>query len=354
MELKDKIYNALKRVNDPELHKNLVELNMIEDISIDGDKVTVNVALTTMGCPLKATMEKDIKKELSNIEEISEVNVIFTQMSKEKLNNITQSINNLQGKEDPFKGTKVIAVGSGKGGVGKSTVTANLAVVLKEMGFKVGLIDADILGYSIPQIMGISGVRPIVLDENIILPIERNGVKVISMGNLVDKNEALIWRGPILGGILKQFSEDVYWGDLDYMLIDLPPGTGDVPLSLMQQMPNAEILIVTTPQITAATVAKRLGLMAEKTNSKIIGVIENMSYFICDKCGEKHYIFGKGEGEKLSNELGTEFLGQIPLVTSIRVDSDKGVPAVTEDESSVAKYYRSIADKLVKYNEMIE
>lgn len=348
MELKDKIYKALERVNDPELHKNLVELNMIEDVSIDGDKVVVNVALTTMGCPLKATMENNIKKELSSIEEISEVNVTFTQMSNEKLNKITQDINKSQNKKEPFKNTKVIAVGSGKGGVGKSTVTANLAVVLKNMGYKVGLIDADILGYSIPQIMGISGVRPMILDENIILPIERNGVKVISMGNLVDKNEALIWRGPILGGILKQFSEDVYWGDLDYMLIDLPPGTGDVPLSLMQQMPKAEILIVTTPQITAATVAKRLGLMAEKTNSKIIGVIENMSYFICDKCGEKHYIFGEGEGEKLSDELGTKFLGQIPLVTSIRVDSDKGVPAVIENESSVAEYYKSIAERLVK------
>lgn len=248
----------------------------------------------------------------------------------------------------PFENTRVIAIGSGKGGVGKSTVTANLAVELSEMGYSVGLIDADILGHSIPQILGIKNKKPMATKDGIIIPIEVNGVKIISMGNLMDKDEALIWRGPMLGNVLTQFFNEVYWGELDYMLIDLPPGTGDVPLSLMQQLPKAEILIVTTPQITAADVAKRLAFMAKKTNSKVIGIIENMSYFICDNCDEKHYIFGKSEGEKLSKELNALLLGEIPLSTLVREDSDKGIPSVLDDRLDIKDKYNLIATKLLE------
>ncbi|MTI48846.1 MAG: Mrp/NBP35 family ATP-binding protein [Firmicutes bacterium] len=348
MELKNKIYKALENVNDPELHKNLIELDMIGDVIVEGNKVAVNLTLTTMACPLKSTMSDDIKKEVGSIEGINEVEVIFGEMSKEQKEKLVEKLHGKQEKKEPFKDTKVIAIGSGKGGVGKSTVSANLAVTLSKMGYKVGLIDADILGYSIPQIMGIKGIKPMTIDEGVILPVEKSGVKIMSMGNLVDSEQALIWRGPILGRILEQFFNDVYWGELDYMLIDLPPGTGDVPLSLMQKLPDAEILIVTTPQITAATVAKRLGLMAEKTNSKIIGLIENMSYFICNNCEEKHYIFGKEEGKQLADELNTDFLGEIPLVTAIREDSDKGVPSVTDTEAHIEDNYKIIAKNLMK------
>lgn len=345
--LKDKIYEALENVNDPELHKNLVELDMIGDVIEEDGKVIVNVTLTTAGCPLKATIGNDVKRELGKIEGVSEVEVTFGEMTKEQKEKLIEKLHGKKKKEEPFKNTRVIAIGSGKGGVGKSTVTANLAIVLSKMGYKVGLIDADILGYSIPQIMGIKHVKPMMIEGELLLPVERYGVKIMSMGNLVEKEGALIWRGPILGQILDQFFNDVYWGELDFMLIDLPPGTGDVPLSLMQQIPKAEILIVTTPQITAADVAKRLGFMATKTNSKIIGLIENMSYFICGNCKEKHFIFGKAEGEKLSRELNTELLGEIPLVTEIREGSDIGEPTVIDDKSGVYDIYKSIVERLV-------
>ena len=348
MSLKDQIYKALENVEDPEIHKSLVELDMIGDVIIEGDNVIVNVTLTTMACPLKSTMGDDIKKELGKIDGINGVEVTYGEMTKEQKDKLIEKLHGKKKKTNTFDDTRVIAVGSGKGGVGKSTVTANLAVTLAEMGYKVGLIDADFLGYSIPQIMGTKYVKPMMLEEGLMLPVEKNGVRTMSMGNLVDGNQALIWRGPLLGGILEQFMNDVYWGELDYMLIDLPPGTGDVPLSLMQSLPKAEILVVTTPQVTAADVAKRLGLMAEKTNNKIIGLIENMSYFVCDSCDKKHYIFGKEEGEKMAAELKTNMLGEIPLVTAIREDSDKGVPSVKDLDSTVGNAYKEIAENLIK------
>ncbi|WP_425446265.1 Mrp/NBP35 family ATP-binding protein [Dethiothermospora halolimnae] len=347
MDLKDKVYKALENVNDPELHKSLIELDMIGDVVIEGNKTIVNVTLTTMGCPLKSTIKGDIEKEVLAIGGLDDVEVVFGEMTKEQKEKLIEKLHGKKDNKEPFKDTRVIAIGSGKGGVGKSTVTANLAVMLSEMGYKVGLIDADILGYSIPQIMGMSNMKPMNIEGGLLLPIEKKGVKVISMGNLVEKDQALIWRGPVLGGILEQFFNDVHWGELDYMLIDLPPGTGDVPLSLMQKLPKAEILIVTTPQITAANVAKRLGLMAAKTNSKIIGLIENMSYFICDNCDEKHYIFGKEEGKKLAEELDTKLFGQIPLVTAVREDSDKGILSVDDPDAHVKENYKAIAEQLI-------
>lgn len=348
MTLKDKIYEGLKKVDDPEIKKSLVELDMISDVVVEEGNVIVNVTLTTMGCPLKNTISDDIEKELKKIEGIDEVEVVFGEMTPEQKQKLVEKLQGKKENKDPFKDTRVIAIGSGKGGVGKSTVTANLAVELSQMGYNIGLIDADILGHSIPQILGIKNVKPMIIDGGMMLPVDVNGVKVISMGNLVDGNDALIWRGPMLGGILTQFFNDVYWGDLDYMLIDLPPGTGDVPLSLMQQLPDAEILIVTTPQITAADVAKRLGFMAAKTNSKVMGIIENMSYFICDNCDEKHYIFGKEEGKKLSKELNAPLLGEIPLLTLVREDGDKGVPSVLDDRLNIKDKYNEIATNLLK------
>ena len=341
MNIEDKIVKALGNVNDPELGKSLVELNMVQTVSFDSGVAKVTVALTTVGCPLKATMKDDIVSELKKIDGVEDVEVEFTQMSQEDLEKVMEKKINISND------TTIVAVGSGKGGVGKSTVTANLAATLNNLGYKVGVIDADILGYSIPQIMGIKDERPVVVGGQTIIPVEKDGVKIISMGNLVEENQALIWRGPILAGVLEQFFSDVHWGDLDYLLLDLPPGTGDIPLSIMQDVKRCKFLIVTTPQITAKDVAKRLGLMAQKTNTEVLGVIENMSYFECDKCGEKHYIFGKGEGKKLSEELGVNFLGEIPLSKDIREYGDKGILLTEGSDTSIGKAYKDIAEKMI-------
>lgn len=343
---KEQIVKALEKVYDPELNRNLVELNMIKNILEEDGNVKIEVALTTIGCPMKNKMEDDIIKEISSLEGVKSVEVKFGEMTeeeKDKLFGQPESLNS-------FENTTILAIGSGKGGVGKSTVTANLAVTLSHMGYKVGLIDADILGYSIPQILGIKQERATAIDERTIIPVEIEGVKVMSMGNLVGEDEALVWRGPVLSGILNQFLTEVYWGELDYLLLDLPPGTGDIPLSIMQEVKEAKFLIVTTPQITAKGVAKRLGIMANKTNTEIVGVIENMSYFICDNCDEKHYIFGSGEGENLSKELGVDFLGEIPLLKEIRVGSDKGVILTSDLNSDIGKIYKQISEKIVKKN----
>ena len=341
----DIIYDALRNVNDPEIKRSLVDLNMIKDVSEKDGHVKVVVNLTTIGCPLKNTIKEDILKEVGSLDGVKSVEVEFGEMSQEEKEKIfgapEESVNS-------FENTTVLAIGSGKGGVGKSTVTANLGVALSKMGYKVGIIDADILGYSIPQIMGIKDERPTVIGEEIIIPVEKEGVKIMSMGNLVGEDEALIWRGPILTGVLHQFLNDVHWGELDFLLLDLPPGTGDIPLSIMQEMKNAKFLIVTTPQITAKDVAKRLGIMAKKTDTEMVGVIENMSYFICDKCNEKHYIFGHGEGEKLSEELNVEFLGEIPLLKVIRESSDEGILPVSDLNSDIGKIYKGIGEKIVK------
>jgi len=345
---KEIVLESLKNVLDPEIRKNLVELNMIKDIEISGQNVIINVVLTTKGCPLKDQIRKDIISEVKKIEEVKNVEVVYGEMTEEERKKLIQKLQGKDEKKDPFAKTRVIAVGSGKGGVGKSTVTANLAVAMSKLGYKVGIIDADILGYSIPQIMGISNERPIMIEKDLVMPVEKLGVKVISMGNLLERDEPIIWRGPMLGQVLSQFIYDFYWGELDYMFIDLPPGTGDVPLSLMQSLPKAEILIITTPQITAASVAKRLGLMADKINNRIIGVIENMSYFICDNCSKKHYIFGEGEGKNLSAELNTEFLGEIPLLTAIREGSDKGSILAGYINTEIGQIYSRIAKRLVE------
>ncbi|MFZ5988174.1 MAG: Mrp/NBP35 family ATP-binding protein [Bacillota bacterium] len=347
MDLKERIYKALENVNDPEIHKSLVELEMVGDIIIEGTKVIVNVTLTTAGCPLKSTIRNDVIKEVMKVDGVEEVDVVFGEMSKEQKEKLIQKLRGRKDKLETFKDVRVIAIGSGKGGVGKSTVTANLAVMMARLGARVGLIDADILGYSISKIMGISYSKPMVMEGGLLLPIQKEGVKVISMGNLVEKDDAFILRGPMLGRVLNQFLYDVYWGDLDYLLIDLPPGTGDVPLTLMQMLEKVEIVIVTTPQVTAAGVAKRLGLMASKTNTRVIGVIENMSYFICDNCGERHYIFGKGEGRKLSEELNVGLMGEIPLIGQTGEQGDRDVTMVGNNDSQLGMIYRDIAQKIM-------
>ena len=243
----------------------------------------------------------------------------------------------------------IIAIASGKGGVGKSTVTANLAVALQNMGKNVGIIDADVHGFSIPRIIGIEEQVEVQQESELIKPAEKMGVKVISMGSFVHEQNPVIWRSPLLLGALQQFFKDVIWGDLDYLLLDLPPGTGDMVLNIMQKLPHARTLIVTTPQITATNVAGRVGHMAEKMDSDILGIIENMAYYECSKCGNKEYLFGKGGGEKLADLLDVDLLGQLPLMKHVRVGGDKGNPVVDQDrEDAISREFINIAEEIIK------
>lgn len=348
---KEQVLEHLKHVNDPEIHRSLVELNMIGEITIEGEMVTVEVKLTTAGCPLKRRMEEDIKAELAKAG-VEQVQVVFGELTAEEKQRLAGGL--ASGKKKVFEETMVIAVGSGKGGVGKSTITANLAVAFARMGYRVGLMDADILGFSITGLMGIEHEKPQVIDETTILPIESHGVKVISMGNFADPDTALIWRAPILNRMLEQFFSNVYWGDLDYLLIDLPPATGDIPLTILQRVPNAHVVLVTTPQASASAVAARLGRMAKQMDKQILGVIENMAYFECPNCGDVYYIFGKGLTSAFAQELGTEILGQIPLNIDIQNQSDLGTPIALDSGHPMAKIYRDIAGKIVEKTEVVE
>ncbi len=243
----------------------------------------------------------------------------------------------------------LIAIASGKGGVGKSTVTANLAIALQKSGKKVGIIDADVHGFSIPRIIGIEDEVKVEQDSELIHPAEKMGVKVISMGSFVHEQNPVIWRSPLLLGALQQFFKDVLWGDLDYLLLDLPPGTGDMVLNIMQKLPHARTLIVTTPQVTATNVAGRVGHMAEKMDSDILGIIENMAYYECSECGNKEYIFGKGGGKKLAELLNVDLLGQLPLMKHVREGGDQGNPVVDKDNNDdVSNEFLNIAKEVIK------
>ncbi|MFW5787204.1 MAG: Mrp/NBP35 family ATP-binding protein [Halanaerobiales bacterium] len=237
----------------------------------------------------------------------------------------------------------LIAIARGKGGVGKSTVTVNLAVALSQLGHEVGIIDADVHGFSVPRIIGLEEEARALNEKEIIPPVAKN-VKVVSMGSFVEEGNPVIWRAPLLAGALEQFMTDVHWGELDYLLLDLPPGTGDMPLNIMQKLPHAETLIITTPQITATYVAGRIGRMAEKMESQLLGVIENMAYYKCPECGHRDYIFGKGGGKELADELDTVFLGKLPLLTPVRKAGDEGKTVVTDE--LLGEEFKDIAEKI--------
>ncbi len=333
---------------DPELHMSLPDAGMIKTVEVIDDVAVIQVSLTTKGCPLKLVMEKNIKEEVGKIEGINEVKVAFGEMSDEEKQNLKNRLNTPQLPDEVLKGIKVVAIGSGKGGVGKSTVTANLALSLRDLGYKVGVMDADIFGFSIPRLLGVAGIRATAKDENTILPIEKNGLKIVSIGSFVDDEDSpIIWRGPVLMGVLQQFICGVEWGDLDYLLIDLPPGTGDVPLTIMQRIPHAYFALVTTPQASASHVAGRVAYMAGECNITNIGVIENMSYYICEQCGARHNIFGEGETEALAASLNVPVLGKLPLRQIVREKSDNGESAI-EANAEVAAEFRSVAEAIVR------
>jgi ATP-binding protein involved in chromosome partitioning len=341
---------AVGKVEDPEIHRTLEELNMLREVeATESGAVTVLVALTIPGCPLKDKLTTDVTAAAKSVDGVGEVVVNFTSMTDEERSELLSEIRGGEQREiavaRPGSKTRIIAVSSGKGGVGKSSVTTNLAVALAQMDRTVGVIDADVWGFSIPRMLGID--RPPTVVEETLFPPEAHGVKAMSMDFFVGDDQAVIWRGPMLHKALEQFLADVHWGDPDYLLIDMPPGTGDISISISQFLPMAQALIVTTPQITAQRVAKRAGLMARKVNQTILGVVENMSWFTGDD-GKQYPIFGEGGGEALAKELEVPLLGRIPLVPELRSGADIGEPiAVAAPDGEAAEAFAAIAREVV-------
>lgn len=345
---REQISEILGQIQDPELHRGLNDLNMVRNIAIEGDQVGVLIALTIPGCPLKSYFTDVIPAKLKeSFPAISEVQVELTSMTEEERQSLVGGIR----KESPApfarsdSPTQVIAVGSGKGGVGKSTTTVNLAASLAKFGHSVGLLDADVWGFSIPRMLGVHE-RPTVV-EDMIMPPEIFGVKTVSIGLFTAEDNPVVWRGPMLHKALQQFLTDVHWDEPDYLLIDLPPGTGDVAISIAQFLPGAAMVIVTTPQAVAEKVAQRAGFMAEKTGLKVSGVLENMSYFRGDD-GKRYDIFGSGGGAALAENLGVSLLGQIPIDPKLRELADVGAPVVLQEpDSEVAQELDAAAKEMV-------
>jgi ATP-binding protein involved in chromosome partitioning len=344
----EKVLNLLKDLKDPFLHKNLEETNGIIEIKIKPEKnhVSVKLAIAKTGTAEQMQMQSEVV-DLLKTNGAESVGIRFTELSEEELAKHRESIPEGeadQGLLGPNSKTQFIAIASGKGGVGKSTISVNFATSLARLGKKVGLVDADIYGFSVPDMMGITK-RPVVRGEKII-PVERFGVQVISMGFFVEDNAPIIWRGPMLGKMLNSFFNEVEWGDLDYLVLDLPPGTGDVALDVHTMLPSCKEIIVTTPHPTAAFVAARAGAMAIKTEHEVIGVIENMSFFESKTTGEKEYVFGKGGGEKLAEELRTEVLGQLPLQQPDWNEEDFA-PSIYAADHRLGMIYEDIAKKVI-------
>ncbi|RFB11513.1 MRP family ATP-binding protein [Bacillus sp. HNG] len=340
------VREVLYQLQDPFLHRTFEETNAIQEIKIKEEKkhVSIKIALSKTGTGEQLQLQTTIVNALKQAGAES-VGLRFTDLSPEDLAKFkTESTGGSAPLLSPVNQTTFIAVASGKGGVGKSTVSVNLAVSLARLGKKVGIIDADIYGFSVPDMMGITK-RPVVRGEKII-PVERKGVKVISMGFFVEDNSPVIWRGPMLGKMLNNFFNEVEWGDLDYLVLDLPPGTGDVALDVHTMLPHCKEIIVTTPHPTAAFVAARAGAMALRTEHEILGVIENMSYFESKVTGEKEYVFGKGGGEKLAEELQTSLLGKIPLGQPDWNDDDFA-PSVYDEDHPTGKIYNEIAKRVI-------
>jgi ATP-binding protein involved in chromosome partitioning len=344
----EEISAVLGEIQDPELHRGLNELNMVRNIAIEGRNIAVLVALTIPGCPLKSyfmdVIPAKLKEKWSDIEHVE---VELTSMTEEERQALTGNLRTAG--TSPFarsdSSTQVIAVGSGKGGVGKSTTTVNLAASLAKQGHSVGLLDADVWGFSIPRMLGIHE-RPTVVGD-MIMPPEMFGVKVVSIGLFTTEDNPVVWRGPMLHKALQQFLSDVHWDEPDYLLVDLPPGTGDVSISIAQFLPGASMVIVTTPQAVAEKVAQRAGFMAEKTGLRVAGVVENMSYFRGDD-GKEYRIFGEGGGRALAETLGVPLVGQIPLDPNLRELADNGAPVVLQDpDSEVAQALDRSAKEIV-------
>ncbi|GIE80161.1 iron-sulfur cluster carrier protein [Actinoplanes philippinensis] len=355
--LEDAIQAALATVDDPEIRRPITDLGMVSGFTVSDGLVKVDLLLTVAGCPLRDKLNNDITAAVTKIPGIDRVEINFGVMSEEQRKALQTTLRGGGASAEPVipfaqpgSRTRVYAVASGKGGVGKSSVTVNLAAALAKRGLSVGVIDADIYGHSVPRMLGVEG-KPTRVEE-MIMPPQSHGVKVISIGMFTAGNAAVVWRGPMLHRALQQFLADVYWGDLDVLLLDLPPGTGDVAISLAQLLPNAEILVVTTPQMAAAEVAERAGAIALQTHQRLVGVVENMSWLELPD-GSRMEVFGAGGGETVADSLSktigarVPLLGQIPLDTRVREAGDGGTPIVLADpEAPAAKALDGVADKL--------
>ncbi|WP_272474974.1 Mrp/NBP35 family ATP-binding protein [Baekduia alba] len=346
---RDEILQALTVVIDPELRENIVELGMVRDIAIaDDGSVAITVSLTTAGCPIRNHFQTSVAKAVQELG-VPKVSVAFDVLSDSEKSNLQKKLG--RGGSLPTGALaqvqNVVCIGSGKGGVGKSTLTSNLAAALAADGKKVGILDADVWGYSIPRMFGLGGDRPPVSPERKILPLEAHGVKIMSIGFFVQEDSAVVWRGPMLHKALTQFLEDVDWGELDFLLVDLPPGTGDVSMTLAQLLPDAKFLLVTTPQPTAQKVARRAAEMAHKVSLDIAGVIENMSGFTTPD-GQRFQLFGEGGGQELADELDVPLLGKVPLTMPLREQADAGAPLVgTDPDDAAAQAIRQAARGLI-------
>ena len=332
------VHAALEHVEDPELRRSIVALGMVGDVALDGGDVRVEIKLTVAGCPLKAEIQRRVGDAVGAVPGVERVNVVMDAMSDQERLALRSGLEGGVGHASPFaeegSGTRVIAVASGKGGVGQSSVTANLAVALTRRGASVGLLDADVYGYSIPRMMGVS--RRAVMVEDLMMPVDAHGVRLMSVGFMTSDDNPVLWRGPMLHKALTSFVSDVFWDDPDYLLVDLPPGTGDVPLSIAQLLPKASMVVVTTPQLAAQRVARRAAAMAERVDIPVAGVVENMSWFVAPDTGARYEVFSGGGGEQLADELGVPLLGRVPLEPDVALAGDAGVPVVAGSPDSEA------------------
>jgi ATP-binding protein involved in chromosome partitioning len=338
---RDRILEALSKVIDPELRKPVTELDMVRGVTVDGGRVEVTIALTVAGCPLRSSFEDQVREVMRDVPGVEAVALSFDVMTPEERTALTQKLRG--GLHERSKGlsldasTRVVAICSGKGGVGKSTLTANLAAAFSRLGERTGILDADVYGHSIPHILGIHQ-KPVVVDRMIVPPV-KDELKLMSIGFFLDDNQPIMWRGPMLHRALEQFLSDVHWGELDVLVVDMPPGTGDVAISLGQLLPRAEAIVVTTPQPAAQEVASRAGVMAQKTSMRLIGVVENMS-------GD---VFGSGGGRRLADELGVALLGSVPLDAQVRECGDSGEPiAAAAPDSPAAQELHRVAEAVLE------
>lgn len=342
---KNDILKALSTVQEPDLKKDLVTLNMIQDLEVNGKLVRFKVVLTTPACPLKEKIEKDC---IDAIHKLVDAEAVVT---VEMTANVTS---NRADKLTLPSVKNIIAVASGKGGVGKSSVASNLAIALSKMGAKVGLLDADIHGPSVPMMFGVMNEQPLMRDvdgKQLMVPVEKFGIKLLSIGFLIRPEQAVVWRGPMVSSALRQFVNDTDWGDLDYLILDLPPGTGDIHLTMLQVVPLTGVVMVTTPQAVALADAYKAATMFGMTGVKvpILGIVENMAYFTpAELPGHKYHIFGYGGGKTMANELDVPFLGEVPIYMGVREGGDRGVPGAAEDGSPVQKVFFQIAEKVAQ------
>jgi ATP-binding protein involved in chromosome partitioning len=359
----EQVKTALAGVNDPEIKRPITELGMVKSVDIDEQgRVSVEVYLTVSGCPMRDTITRDVTAAVNEVDGVSDVSVSMDVMSEEQRKELQQQLRGgQQQREIPFARpdslTKIYAIASGKGGVGKSSVTVNLAVAMAQQGLKVGVVDADIYGHSVPAMLGVADQRPTQV-EDMIMPVPVHGLQVISVGMLKPRRDQVVaWRGPMLDRALVQMLSDVYWGDLDVLLLDLPPGTGDMAISLGQHLVNSEVVVVTTPQQAAAEVAERAGTMASMMHQRVAGIIENMSFLPCPHCGPEHRleIFGSGGGDQVAHTLSQRFgydvpvLARVPLDERLRAGGDSGEPLVLVDtESPAAQALRQTAADLTR------